>query len=225
MRVLLVEDSIRLQEAVGTGLREFGYAVDIAGDGEEGLWYAESNEYDVIVLDLMLPKVDGLTVLTRLREQGKTVHILILTARDKVADRVRGLQMGADDYLIKPFDFMELVARIQALIRRAHGVKSTQLHLAHLAINTTARLVSRQGEPLNLTPREYALLEFLFLHRGEVISRSEIEHHIYDERVEPMSNVVDSAICGLRRKIDLPGAASLIQTRRGMGYILEERVP
>ena len=222
MRILLVEDSLRLQEAIGTGLREMGYAVDIAGDGEDGLWRAETDEYDVLVLDLMLPKLDGLSVLSRLREQGKTTHVLILTARDKVEDRVRGLQMGADDYLVKPFNFLELVARIQALARRAHGVKTPRITLGDLVIDTSACAVTRAGEPVELTPREYALLEFLAFRRGQVVSRTQIEQHIYDERVEPASNVVDSAICMLRRKVDRPGAASLIQTRRGLGYILEE---
>ena len=222
MRILLVEDSLRLQEAIGTGLREMGYAVDIAGDGEDGLWRAETDEYDVLVLDLMLPKLDGLSVLSRLREQGKTTHVLILTARDKVEDRVRGLQLGADDYLVKPFNFLELVARIQALARRAHGVKTSRITLGDLVIDTSACAVTRADEPVELTPREYALLEFLAFRRGQVVSRTQIEQHIYDERVEPASNVVDSAICTLRRKVDRPGAGSLIQTRRGLGYILEE---
>lgn len=221
MRILFVEDSVRLQEAVGAGLREMGYAVDLAGDGEEGLWRAETQEYDVMVLDLMLPKLDGLAVLRRLREQGRRTHVLILTAMDKVEDRVRGLNLGADDYLVKPFDFLELVARIQALARRAYGVKSPRLSIGHLVIDTTTCTVLRNGDPLELSPREYALLEFLVFHRGQVVSRQTIEQHIYDERVEPMSNVVDSAICTLRRKVDQPGEPSLIQTRRGLGYILE----
>jgi DNA-binding response OmpR family regulator len=222
MRVLLIEDSKRLQDAIGTGLREFGYAVDISGDGEEGLWYAVSNEYDVIVLDLMLPKLDGLTVLERLRAQGNAAHVLILTAKDNVEDRVGGLQAGADDYLVKPFHFTELLARIQALVRRAYGDKNPRLSVGELVIDTNTRTASRAQAAIALTPREYALLEFLALNRGRVISRSEIEKHIYDERVEPLSNVVDSAVCSLRRKIDSPSAPSLIQTRRGQGYILEE---
>ena len=222
MRILLVEDSLRLQDAIGTGLREMGYAVDIAGDGEDGLWRAETGEFDVIVLDLMLPKLDGLTVLSRLRERGKQTHVIILTAKDKVEDRVRGLQAGADDYLVKPFSFLELVARIQALARRAHGIKTSRITVGDLVIDTSACAVSRAGEPIELTPREYALLECLAFRRGQVVSRTDIEAHIYDERVEPLSNVVDSAICTLRRKVDRPGVPSLIQTRRGLGYILEE---
>jgi DNA-binding response OmpR family regulator len=222
MRILLVEDSKRLQQAIATGLRKVGYALDLAGNGVEGLWYAESNEYDLIILDLMLPKMDGLTVLQKLRNEGKTTHILILTARDTVEDRVRGLQLGADDYLIKPFEFAELLARVQALIRRAHGIKNPRINLADLIIDTALRTVTRHGDPISLTARDYALLEFLALHHGQVVSRTEIEHHIYDERVEPSSNVVDAAIYALRRKIDQPGAPSLIQTRRGQGYVLQE---
>jgi DNA-binding response OmpR family regulator len=222
MRLLLVEDSKRLQEAVGTGLRKAGYAVDIAGDGEEGLWYAESNEYDVIVLDLMLPVLDGLSALQRLRHQGISTHVLILTAKDTVEDRVRGLQMGADDYLVKPFAFEELLARVHALTRRAHGVKTSRIAIDEMTIDLAARRVERNGNAIALTPREYALLEFLALRRGQVVTRTEIENHIYDCRAEPMSNVVDTAIYALRRKIDAPGGPSLIRTRRGMGYVLGE---
>jgi DNA-binding response OmpR family regulator len=221
MRVLVVEDSRRLQDAIGSGLRGLGYAVDVSADGEDGLWKAETGDYDVIVLDLMLPKLDGLSVLSRLREKGKATHVLILTAKDTVNDRVQGLQMGADDYLIKPFSFRELVARIQALARRAHVVKTPRISVGELVIDTAARSVTRAGEPVELTPREYSLLEFLAFHKGQVVSRTQIEQHIYDERIEPSSNVVDSAICALRRKLDRPGEASLIQTRRGFGYVLE----
>jgi DNA-binding response OmpR family regulator len=225
MRVLLVEDSRRLRQAVGTGLRKAGCAVDLAGDGDEGLWYAESNDYDVIVLDLMLPGTDGLTVLQRLRDGGKNTHVLILTAKDTVEDRVHGLQAGADDYLVKPFAFEELLARVQALARRAHGVKTSQIVLGDLVVNLTARTARRADRLIDLRPREYALLEFLALRRGEVVSRTEIEQHIYDDRAEPVSNVVDAAVYALRKKIDLPGRPSLIQTRRGRGYIIEEGNP
>ncbi len=217
----MVEDSNRLRLYLGKGLRAAGYAVDLAADGEEGLWFAESSEYDVIVLDLMLPKVNGLTVLQKIREAGRDTHVLILTARDSIEDRVDGLQRGADDYLIKPFAFAELLARVQTLVRRSYGVKSPQILIGQLKIDTAKREATLAGEPLNLPPREYALLEFLALKRGEIVSRSEIERHIYDERAEPMSNVVDSAICNLRKKIDLPEGPSLIQTRRGMGYVME----
>jgi len=225
MRVLLVEDSRRLQQAIGAGLRKSGYAVDVTGDGEEGLWYATLNDYDVIVLDLMLPTLDGLSLLARLRGEGKATHVLVLTARDTVEDRVRGLQAGADDYLVKPFAFAELLARVQALARRAHGVKQPEIAVGDLVVQLAARRVTRAGAPVALRPREYALLEFLALRRGQVVSRSEIEQHIYDDRAEPMSNVVDATVYALRRKIDRPGAPSLIQTRRGQGYVLEEPTP
>lgn len=222
MRVLLVEDSERLRNYVGKGLRMSGWAVDTAGDGEEGLWLASENDYDVIVLDLMLPKMDGITVLQRLRAGGSDTHVLILTAKDTVPDRVHGLAQGADDYLIKPFAFEELLARVQALVRRKYNEKSGRVDIGGLIVDTIARVVMREGQPLELTPREYALLELLALRRGEVVTRAEIEHRIYDERVEPMSNVVDSTICLLRKKIDTPDQPSLIQTRRGMGYVLRE---
>jgi DNA-binding response OmpR family regulator len=220
MRVLLVEDSERLQRSIGTGLRKSGYAVDIAGTGPDGLWQAQSHDYDVIVLDIMLPGFDGLELLRRLRQEGKDTHVLLLTAKDTVADRVAGLRAGADDYLIKPFAFDELLARVEALTRRRHGAKNPIIHVMDLEIDTAARSVSRGGKPIDLFPREYALLEYLAARRGQVVSRTDIEAHIYDDRVEPLSNVVDSAVCALRRKIDRPGTPSLIVTRRRMGYVL-----
>jgi DNA-binding response OmpR family regulator len=220
--VLLVEDSKRLQDYVAEGLRQAGFAVDVAGDGEEGQWMAENTDYDVLVLDLMLPKLDGLSVLQRLRDQGSRIHILILTAKDTVDDRVFGLDSGADDYLVKPFAMEELIARVQALVRRSYEVKNPLIAVGGFTVDTARRVVTRDGRELDLKPREYALLEYLIVRRGEVVSRTEIEHHIYDERVEPMSNVVDSAVCQLRKKIDVPGETSIIQTRRGMGYILVE---
>ena len=223
MRLLLVEDSQRLQRSLGLGLRKLGYALDIAGDGQEGLEQAESNAYDVIILDLMLPKLDGLQVLQRLRAGGNDTHVLILTARDTVDDRVRGLQMGADDFLIKPFAFAELLARVQALVRRRHGRKNPRLVVGALEIDTAARTVARQGAPVSLTPREYALLEYLAARPGQVVSRGELEEHLYDGRIELSSNAVDSAVCALRRRLDPPGQASFIETRRGLGYVLREQ--
>ena len=222
MRILLVEDSERLQTYLGRGLRKVGYAVDVAGDGEEGLWFATGNAYDVILLDLMLPKLDGISVLQQLRAAGRDTHVLILTAKDTVPDRVHGLEQGADDYLVKPFAFEELLARVQALARRAYGIKSQQLTVGDLTIDMARRVVLRGAKDLALRPREYALLELLALRQGQVVSRTEIEQHLYDEQAEPMSNVVDSAMCILRKKIDRPGGPSLIQTRRGMGYALRE---
>lgn len=222
MRVLLIEDSKLLQRSVSTGLKKAGYAVDVTGDGAEGLWYWESNQYDVVILDLMLPGLDGLTLLHRLRARGKDTHVLILTAKDTVEDRVRGLQSGADDYLIKPFAFEELLARVQALCRRGYGKKNSCIRIADLEIDTAARTVLRGGEAVELTSREYRLLEYLALRRGEVVSRSDIEAHIYNELVDPLSNVVDSAICTLRKRIAPTGAAPLIHTRRGLGYVLDD---
>jgi DNA-binding response OmpR family regulator len=225
VRLLYVEDSLRLQRSVGTGLRRAGHALDLAGDGEEGLWFAASNDYDVVILDLMLPRLDGWTFLRRLREQGRTTHVLVLTARDAVEDRVRGLREGADDYLVKPFAFEELLARVEALARRRHGVKRPRILVGDLEIDLAARTAGRGGRSIPLTRREYALLEHLALRPGEVLSRSDIEAHLYDDRADPMSNVVDAAVCALRRKIDRPGEASLIQTRRGMGYVLAAPAP
>jgi len=222
VRLLLVEDSQRLQRSLGLGLRKLGYALDVAGDGEEGLQLAESHAYDVVILDLMLPGRDGLGVLRKLREDGVDSHVLILTARDTLDDRVRGLQAGADDFLVKPFAFVELVARVQALVRRRHGQKNPRLVVGALEIDTAARTVLRQGAPLALTPREYALLEYLATRRGQVVTRDEIEEHLYEGRVELNSNAVDSAVCSLRRRLDPPGAPSFIETRRGAGYVLRE---
>jgi DNA-binding response OmpR family regulator len=221
MRLLLIEDSARLQSSVGRGLRKAGYAVDVSGDGEDGLWLAESNEYDVIILDLMLPKLDGLTLLRRLREKQNGTHVLILTARDTVENRVSGLQAGADDYLIKPFAFDELLARVQALCRRNYRRKSPKIAIGDLEIDTAARVAVRKGKTIELTPREFKLLEYLAMRCSQVVSRSEIEAHIYPDAADLMSNTVDSAICILRKKLGANGCNTHIQTRRGLGYIIE----
>ena len=217
MRVLFVEDSESLRRSVRRALRHAGFAVDTAADGAEGLAAAELNDYDALVLDVMLPKLDGLALLRRLRAAGKTTHVLLLTARDTVADRVEGLRLGADDYLVKPFALAELLARVEALCRRAYGTKSGALRIGPLALDLSARRLQRDGAEVELTAREWRLLEYLALRRGQVVPRAEIEAHIYDEFVEPMSNVVDTAVYGLRRKI----GANFIRTRRGLGYVLE----
>ena len=182
---------------------------------------AKSNEYDSIVLDLMLPGMDGLSVLQRLREKENNVPVLILTARDTIDDRVRGLRQGADDYLIKPFALEELLARVHTLCRRRYGRKNVPLIIGDLQIDTAARSVSRAGQILDLAPREFSLLEYLALRKGEVVTRSDIEAHLYGESSELMSNAVDSAISSLRRKLGASDATPLIHTRRGMGYVLE----
>ena len=222
MRVLVVEDSKRLRTYLGKALVRAGYATDLAGDGEQGLHLAQINDYDVIVLDLMLPKLDGLSVLRRLRVGHDRARVLLLTARDTVEDRVRGLQEGADDYLVKPFAVRELLARLQALLRRQYDQGSPEIAIDSIRINTASRTVRRGDDEVDLQPREYALLEYLAARKGQLVSRREIEQHIYDDRVEPMSNVVDAAVCRLRKKIDRPGEPSLITTRRGMGYVLGE---
>jgi DNA-binding response OmpR family regulator len=221
MRLLLVEDSPRLLKSVSAALRRSGYSVDVAEDGEQGLWLAQSNAYDAVVLDIMLPKLDGLAVLRRLREEGNAAHVLLLTAKDTISDRVKGLESGADDYLVKPFALEELLARVLALCRRAYGKKQDVIAVGALKIDLRARRAVCGQRPIELTAREYSLLEYLARRKGEAVSRSEIEAHIYDAQADPMSNVVDSAICTLRKKIAATTSAPLIHTRRGIGYVLE----
>jgi DNA-binding response OmpR family regulator len=219
VRVLLVEDSERLRRTLGKALKQAGYAADAVGDGREGLWLAQSGNYDVIILDVMLPGLDGLTLLARLREAGVSTHVLLLTAKDAVEDRVRGLRAGADDYLVKPFALDELLARVEVLVRRRHGIKQPRLRFGDLEIDVAGRRATRGARHIDLSPREYALLYYLALHPGKVVSRTQIEAATYDDKAELMSNVVDAAIYALRKKIDMPGRPSLIQTRRGMGYV------
>lgn len=219
MRVLLVEDSVRLTRHLTAALRNQNYAVDSAEDGEEGLWRARTTAYDALILDVMLPKLDGFAVLSRLRAEGCSTHVLMLTARDAVADRVAGLRGGADDYLVKPFALEELLARVDALCRRAYGCKSKLLRIGDLTVDTETRSVERAGRSIVLSAREYRLLEYLIRRQGQVLSRAEIEEHIYDDTASPMSNAVDSAICVLRRKIDVGAAYPLIHTRRRHGYM------
>ncbi len=221
MRILLVEDSERLRRSVSTALKKSGYLTDATGDGKEGLWLAESNEYDVLVLDIMLPGLDGLSLLQQLRKQGNSTHVLLLTAKDTVEDRVHGLRLGADDYLIKPFSLDELLARVEALCRRSLGTKQSRLIIADLEIDIAAKEVFRAGKEVPLKPREYLLLEYLARRKGEVVTRSEIEAHIYDDAIDPMSNVVDSAVSSLRKKISAANPAPLIHTRHGLGYTLK----
>ena len=220
MRVLVVEDNLPIQKAVAKGLREAGFAVDVSGDGEEGLWYATSNDYDVVVLDLMLPRVDGLTILKRLRAEGRATHVLILTARDTVQDRVLGLDLGADDYLVKPFAFEELLARVRALARRAYSAKNPQLTVGDLRLETSTRRVWRGDDEIVLTSREYALLEYLAMRAGEAVSRTDIWEHVYEFNSEADSNVVDVYIGYLRKKVERTDRPALIHTIRGVGYSL-----
>jgi DNA-binding response OmpR family regulator len=218
--VLLVEDHRPLSRSLRRGLEEEGFAVDLAEDGEEGDFKARAASYDAIVLDLMLPKKDGLTLLREWRRDGIQTHVLCLTAKDTTDDKVRGLDTGADDYLAKPFQLEELLARLRALIRRRHQVKDPILRIHDLEIDTAARVAKRGGHSIHLTPREYALLEFLAFHRGKVVTRSMIWEHLYDEHDENTSNVVDVYIRYLRTKIDKGFELPLILTRWGEGYML-----
>jgi DNA-binding response OmpR family regulator len=220
VRVLVVEDYAPIQKAVAKGLREAGFAVDATGDGDEGLWYAASNDYDVVVLDLMLPGTDGLSILKRLRSEGRVTHVLILTAKDTIQDRVTGLDLGADDYLVKPFAFEELLARVRALARRAYSAKNPTLAVGDLRIETATMRVWRGQEEVSLTPREHALLEYLAMRADEVVSRTDIWEHLYEFNSEADSNVVDVYIGYLRKKIERPGLPPLIHTVRGRGYSL-----
>jgi len=219
MRALVVEDYKPVREAVVEGLAENGFSVDAAGDGEEGLWFAESNPYDVVVLDLMLPKLDGLTVLRRMRAKKIEAPVLVLTARDGVEDRVKGLDLGADDYLVKPFAFAELLARVRALVRRRYERVDPTIRVGDVEIDTTKRVVKRGGETVVLSGKEYALLEYLAMRNGQLVTRTEIWEHVYDFRSEAQSNVVDVYIGYLRKKLERDGAAKLIHTRRGQGYV------
>jgi two-component system copper resistance phosphate regulon response regulator CusR len=223
--VLLVEDSARLQASISQGLREAGYAVDVVGDGKDALIHGQTTDYDVIVLDLMLPSLDGLSVLRKLREKRVSSGVLILTARDTVDDRVLGLRSGADDYLVKPFAFAELLARVQSLARRAHGVRGPSIRVGPLEVNPaakTARLLSPGSRPLELAPREFAVLEYLAHRAGRPVTRAELEEHLYDERSQVMSNAVDVAVSSLRAKLRDAGCPPLIHTRRKVGYVMSE---
>ena len=220
MRVLVVEDYEVIRDGLVEGLKREGFAVDATGDGNEGRWFAESNDYDLILLDLMLPGCDGLEILRSLRAAGKSAPVLLLTARDEVADRVRGLDLGADDYLVKPFAIAELLARVRALTRRRYGARSPVLTIADLEIDTAARSVQRAGQAIALTPREYALLELLALKAGQVVGRSELWEHLYAFADDSTSNVVEATVLRLRRKICPEGTRPLLHTRRGFGYLL-----
>jgi len=220
MRLLIVEDYKPLQKSLVKGLREAGFAVDFSGDGQEGLWYAKSNEYDVIILDIMLPGLDGLNILKQLRSIGNKTHIIILTAKDTLEDKIKGLDFGADDYLIKPFAFEELLARVRALIRRNYQQKCNRLTIEDLDIDLNKQQVYRNNQPISLTPREYALLEYLAVRAGQIVTRTDIWEHVYDFNSSASSNVVDVYIGYLRKKFEKQGKASLIHTIRGRGYML-----
>jgi two-component system copper resistance phosphate regulon response regulator CusR len=220
MRVLLVEDDARIARFVSQGLREQSYAVDMTGDGDDALYKASVNDYDAVILDVMLPGRDGFEVCRKLRSTGSNVPVIMLTARDAVQDRITGLDSGADDYLTKPFAVSELLARLRALLRRGHVVRPATLNIADLVIDTRAHLVKRGNLSIELTAKEYALLEYLARERGRVLGRAEIAEHVWDENFDPFSNLIDVNINRLRRKIDNGFTPPLIHTRRGEGYML-----
>ena len=215
MRVLVVEDEIDLQESLAQAFREDGYAVDTANNGEDGLYKARAWEYDVIILDWMLPKLSGLELLRRLRREKKT-PVMLLTAKDAVTDRVAGLDEGADDYLIKPFSLNELLARVRSIIRRSTGNASNRITIGTLEIDLASKTVKESGSAIELTAREYSMLELLVVNAGKLVSRTMIYNHIFDEQDDTLSNLVDVHISHLRKKL----GKDLIETRRGLGYIL-----
>lgn len=221
MKILLVEDSQRLQRSISTGLRTVGHAVDQAFDGQQALEYAHQYGYDVIVLDLMLPKLEGLTVLSTLRRERNSACVLILSAKDQTEDRIRGLDLGADDYLVKPFSFDELLSRIRALFRRRANGSSPNIEIDPLRIDTLARRLYCNGWTLSLTPTEFVLIEYLARYRGRVFSHQQLIDQVYEAAAEVSKNAVEAHISSIRKKLKDAGAPPMIKTRRGFGYLIE----
>jgi len=225
MKILVVEDEERVAQFIQKGLKEEGHAIDLSFDGEDGEFLAEVNDYDLIILDLMLPKKSGITVCRELRDRGIATPVLMLTARDSVEDKVRGLDAGADDYLAKPFAFEELLARVRALLRRRSESKSPTLKIADLELDPISRRVTRGGKAIRLTTKEYALLEYLLRNPRKVLSRTLIGEHVWDMNFDPESNVIDVYVSHLRSKVDKGFELPLIHTLRGQGYILTDEAP
>jgi two-component system OmpR family response regulator len=223
MRILLVEDDLKIASFIVKGLRATGYAVDHATDGEEGLHLALTEPYDTAIIDIMLPKLDGLALIERMRKERVNTPVIILSAKDSIDDRVKGLQTGGDDYLTKPFAFSELLARVQALIRRAGGISEpTQLNVGELSVNLLTREVTRGGRKIELQPLEFSLLEYLMRNKGRIVSKTMIMEHVWDYNFDPQTNVVEVRISRLRDKIDRGVDKKLIHTVRGVGYVLKE---
>jgi len=221
VKLLVVEDSERLRHSLGEGMKRSGFVVDLAADGTSGAHLAQVNDYDVVVLDIMLPGQDGLSVLREIRERGDDVQILMLTAMDRVEDRVKGLELGADDYLVKPFAFEELVARIKTLCRRRHHARNPQLSIGEVTIDTARREVSVNENVVALTPTEYSVLEYLFMRRGRVVEKSQLLEWLNDSDTQVVSNVVEVMISNLRKKLRENGASDVIGTKRGFGYYVD----
>jgi DNA-binding response OmpR family regulator len=223
MRILVIEDDPNIADVIRRGLHEQHYSVDYAADGEEGEELAQVNDYDLIILDLMLPRKDGRAVCRDLRNEGLATPILMLTALDAVEEKISGLDAGADDYLTKPFHFGELLARVRSLIRRQSDHKKSEISVADLTLDTARRSVSRSGKPINLTAKEFALLEYFILNKGKVLTREAISEHVWDMNFDPQSNVIDSFVRFLRLKIDKEFEFPLIHTVRGVGYRFSEQ--
>jgi two-component system OmpR family response regulator len=221
MRVLVVEDEVKIARAIRRGLEHEGYAADVAGTGAEAIHRATEHDYDAVILDVKIPAPDGFTVCRQMRARNQWAPVLMLTARDSVEDRIRGLDAGADDYLVKPFSFGELLARLRALLRRAPAERPAILRVGDVALDPSAHVVTRAGRPVELSAREFALLEFLIRHAGQVLTRTAMLEHVWDYRYDGDSNVVDVYIGYLRRKLEQPSGAPLIGTVRGVGYILD----
>jgi two-component system copper resistance phosphate regulon response regulator CusR len=223
MRILLIEDDSRMANVIAKGLRENSYAVDLAADGDSGLYQSSINDYDLILLDVLLPERDGYQVCRELRNRGNTTPVLMLTARATIDDRITGLDAGADDYLTKPFSFRELLARVRALMRRETQLRFDVLKISDLTIESASHHVWRSGQEIQLTAKEYALLEYLARRAGQLVSRAEIASHVWDDSFEPFSNTIEVYINRLRKKIDHGYSNKLLHTKRGEGYILELR--
>ena len=222
MKILLAEDEVDLNNVVTRYLKKNGYSVDSVLDGEEALDYLEYSEYDLVILDIMMPKVDGFEVIKKLRNKGNHTSVLMLTARDSADDKVKGLDLGADDYIVKPFDFNELMARIRAVVRRKYGNSSNKLVIGDLILDTSEKSVTRAGKQIELTGKEYEVLEYLMQSKNRILSREQIKEHVWDFDYEGDSNIIDVLIKNIRKKIDVEDGKQIIYTKRGLGYVIKE---
>ena len=222
MKILLAEDEVDLNNVVTRYLKKNGYSVDSVLDGEEALDYLEYSEYDLVILDIMMPKVDGFEVIKKLRDKRNHTSVLMLTARDSADDKVKGLDLGADDYIVKPFDFNELMARIRAVVRRKYGNSSNKLVIGDLILDTSEKSVTRAGKQIELTGKEYEVLEYLMQSKNRILSRDQIKEHVWDFDYEGDSNIIDVLIKNIRKKIDIEDGKQIIYTKRGLGYVIKE---